>query len=236
MSKRSSSRRSFLLAGMAGIGGAGAFQWLRTRPDDDGVPWPLRRVLEINEQVWRERFSERLAPAFSVDRARMPRENGREGLRQEFDADSWRLMVLDAAGETAAIEFTLDDIKSFPRVEMVTELCCIEGWSQVVQWAGARFSSLAERSGFHSRYVHLETPDRQYYVGLDIASAVHPQTLLCYEMCGRPLAPEHGAPLRLVTPIKYGIKNIKRIGTIRFTNTRPADYWAERGYDWYAGL
>jgi len=48
--------------------------------------------------------------------------------------------------------------------------------------------------------------------------------------------PEHGAPLRLATPVKYGIKNIKRIGTIRFTNTRPADYWAERGYDWYAGL
>ena len=50
-----------------------------------------------------------------------------------------------------------------------------------------------------------------------------------------PLTPEHGAPLRLAIPLKYGIKNIKRIGTIRFTDARPADYWAERGYDWYAG-
>lgn len=85
------------------------------------------------------------------------------------------------------------------------------------------------------RYVSLETPDDGYYVGLDMPSALHPQTLLCYEMNGQPLSPAHGAPLRLVIPVKYGIKNIKRIGTIRFTDQRPADYWAERGYDWYAG-
>jgi DMSO/TMAO reductase YedYZ molybdopterin-dependent catalytic subunit len=83
--------------------------------------------------------------------------------------------------------------------------------------------------------VSLETPGRGYYVGLDIESALHPQTLLAYEMNGAPLQPMHGAPLRLAIPVKYGIKNIKRIGTIRYTNVRPADFWAERGYDWYAG-
>ena len=61
------------------------------------------------------------------------------------------------------------------------------------------------------------------------------RTLLCYEMNNQPLALEHGAPLRLVTPLKYGIKHIKRIGKITFTDQRPADFWAERGYDWYAG-
>lgn len=85
-------------------------------------------------------------------------------------------------------------------------------------------------------YVGVETPDGAYYVGLDSASALHPQTLLCYEMNGRPLGAEHGAPLRLIIPVKYGIKNIKRVGTIRFTDNRPRDYWAEQGYDWYAGL
>ena len=78
------------------------------------------------------------------------------------------------------------------------------------------------------RYVKLSTPGGGYYVGLDIQSALHPQTLLCYEMDGAPLTLGHGAPLRLVIPVKYGIKNIKRIGTIRFTDERPADYWAER--------
>ena len=84
-------------------------------------------------------------------------------------------------------------------------------------------------------YVSMETPDGAYYVGLDMASALHPQTLLCYEMNGKPLTADHGAPLRLAIPVKYGIKNIKNIGKIKFTDERPKDYWAELGYDWYAG-
>jgi len=81
----------------------------------------------------------------------------------------------------------------------------------------------------------MATPDGGYYVGLDSPSAFHPQTLLCYEMNGRRLSPNHGAPLRLVIPLKYGIKNIKKIGTIRFTDRRPDDYWAKLGYDYFAG-
>ncbi len=146
---------------------------------------------------------------------------------------------------------TLDDIKRLPRYEMTTELKCIEGWSTVVNWAGARLSDFMEqyqpatrdrsapdvrnRPDALVRYVSLETPDAGYYVGLDMPSALHPQTLLCYEMNGQPLAAEHGAPLRLVTPLKYGIKHLKRIGKISFTDTRPADFWAEQGYDWYSG-
>jgi DMSO/TMAO reductase YedYZ molybdopterin-dependent catalytic subunit len=134
---------------------------------------------------------------------------------------------------------------------MTTELKCIEGWSVVVNWAGCRLIDFAAafspetRNGTASdvrnrprdlvRYVGLETPDGGYYVGMDMASALHPQTLLCYEMNGEPLSIEHGAPLRLVTTVKYGIKSIKRIGRITFTDDRPRDFWAERGYDWYAG-
>ncbi len=131
---------------------------------------------------------------------------------------------------------TLDDIKSLPRVEMTTELKCIEGWSIIVNWTGARFSDFAAKfNAPEVRYVSLVTPDRGYYVGWDMPSILHPQTLLAYEMNGEPLKMEHGAPLRLVTTTKYGIKQIKRIGRIEFTNERPADYWAERGYDWYSG-
>jgi DMSO/TMAO reductase YedYZ molybdopterin-dependent catalytic subunit len=83
--------------------------------------------------------------------------------------------------------------------------------------------------------VAMETPGRGYYVGLDIDSAMHPQTLLAWAINGQPLNWHHGAPLRLAIPVKYGIKSIKRIGLIRYTNERPDDFWAERGYDWYAG-
>jgi DMSO/TMAO reductase YedYZ molybdopterin-dependent catalytic subunit len=66
---------------------------------------------------------------------------------------------------------------------------------------------------------------------------MHPQTLLAYEINGAPLTVEHGAPLRLASATKYGIKQIKRIGRIEFTAERPRDFWAdEYGYDWYAGF
>ncbi len=147
--------------------------------------------------------------------------------------------------------FSLDDIKSLPSVEMTTELKCIEGWSQIVKWKGVRFSDFAAQffpilrqngtpnppniSENITKYVSLVTPDRAYFVGWDMQSILHPQTLLAYEMNGSPLLPEHGAPLRLVTTTKYGIKQLKRIGRIEFTNERPRDYWAEENYDWYSG-
>ncbi len=84
-------------------------------------------------------------------------------------------------------------------------------------------------------YVGMATPDKEYYVGLDMPSALHPQTILCYEMNGKLLPLNQGYPLRLIIPVKYGIKHIKRLGTITFNNQRPRDYWAERGYDYYSG-
>jgi len=162
----------------------------------------------------------------------------------------------DQSGESAspdaeaAVMVSLAAIRKMPRTEIVTELKCIEGWSTIVHWAGVKLSDFmkefppATKSGrpFDSahlddlpEYVSMETPDGAYFVGLDMASALHPQTLLCYEMNGKPLEAAHGAPLRLAIPVKYGIKNIKNIGKIKFTDDRPKDYWAELGYDWYAG-
>ena len=97
-------------------------------------------------------------------------------------------------------------------------------------------NELGRINNTRAQYVAMETPDGEYYVGIEMASALHPQTLLCYEMNGKPLEEKHGAPLRLVTPVKYGIKNIKRIGSIAYVDAQPKDYWANEGYDYYAGL
>jgi DMSO/TMAO reductase YedYZ molybdopterin-dependent catalytic subunit len=174
-----------------------------------------------------------------------------EGLGGDFIAAEWRLRVGGLANQSEDLILTLDDVKALPRVEMTTELKCIEGWSIVCNWTGARFSDFIAkyqpktRNGNAPdiqnqpenlmRYVSLVTPDEGYYVGFDMPSILHPQTLLAYEMNGAPLTPEHGAPLRLATATKYGIKQIKRIGRIDFTDERPKDFWAERGYDWYSG-
>ena len=230
------SRRSFLgLAGGA-LAALGGWRWLRTRRPIGAVPYPLRHVLEFNEHLAEGYFSEnRRAAEFPRAFAHEPRVNGMQGLSENFDSGAWRLHARSPSVDRA---FTLGEIQALPRVEMTTDLKCIEGWSVVVTWAGARLRDLARAYGLDARtkYVSLETPDGAYYVGLDTASAMHPQTLLCYEMNGVPLTAAHGAPVRLVTTVKYGIKSIKRIGTIVFTDVRPRDYWAERGYDWYAGL
>jgi len=250
------SRRGFLVGGAAVLGTFAGWEWLRSRPEEDGIPWPLRRSLQFDEKVARAYFSDaRTVPTFQGTGAELPRTNGDVGLG-EFDAASWRLRVEGLAGHTAkkggaAFEVTLEDIKRLPRVEYTTYLKCIEGWSDMGHWAGARLLDFAAKYGPATKsgqppdvfnrpgdlpdYVSLSTPDDEYYVGLDTASALHPQTLLAYEMGGKPLTVEHGAPLRLCIPVKYGVKNLKRVGTISFTNERPPDYWAERGYDWYAG-
>ena len=241
---RQKSRRSFLGWGASLVAGFGAFGWLTSRREIDGLPWPFRKTLETNEQLVRDYFStERLSPNFAPDRVSADRVNGDVGLDEDVDVAAWKLQVEGLASEDRPLILGLKAIQQLPRMEMIAEFKCIEGWSVVVRWAGARFADFMKaypprtQSGNpfsldHPEdlppYVSMETPDREYYVGLDMESMLHPQTLLCYERNGAPLSQEHGAPLRLVIPVKYGVKNIKRIGTIRYSTLRPADYWAER--------
>jgi DMSO/TMAO reductase YedYZ molybdopterin-dependent catalytic subunit len=249
---RQISRKSFMWAGLAVLGGYSTIRYLATRTPDNGTPWIFRRGLEFNEGVWKDLYSQRPVPTFPKSAVTPLRVNGDYGLSEDFVPADWNLSVEGIYGAEEALTVSLAELKRMPKTEMTTELCCIEGWSSIVSWAGVRFSDFMRVHGPMTlsgdepdvlkkpqdlvKYVYLETPDAGYYVGLDMPSALHPQTLLCYEMNGEPLPVEHGGPLRLVIPVKYGIKNIKRIGLIRFTNSRPADYWAEEGYDWYAGL
>ncbi|MDR3710591.1 MAG: molybdopterin-dependent oxidoreductase [Capsulimonadaceae bacterium] len=242
---RAMSRRGFVMAGIAAAATLAGFEGLMRAREEDGLAWPLRRILQGNERVVRGVLgARRSAPLLTLDRVTLPaRVNGDLGLGDDFDSASWTLTVSPALSpDDDADEFTLDQIMSLPKHEMITELHCIEGWTIVQRWAGARFSDFVARYTRYKdprslpAYVGMSTPDGGYYVGLDIEAAMHPQTLLCYEMNGEPLTLEHGAPLRLVIPVKYGVKNIKRIGEVTFSNARPDDYWAQQGYDWYAGL
>jgi DMSO/TMAO reductase YedYZ molybdopterin-dependent catalytic subunit len=149
-----------------------------------------------------------------------------------------KLQVVKNPGDTLFI--TLAEIKALPKTEIIFDFKCIEGWSQVTHWGGVKFSDFVKKYNLSSQsameYVGLNTPDKKYYVGIDTRSILHPQTILCYEMNGKPLPLNQGYPLRLIIPVKYGIKHLKRIGTIFFSNTKPKDYWYEKGYDYYSGL
>ena len=232
-------RRDFLVAGVAAAGAIGGYEWLTNARREDDVPWPQRRVLEFNRKLAQSYLSDsHLMPTYPLSRVEYLKPNGDVGVDTPLDPASWHLQV--ATDQGPALKLSLDDVKSLPKTEMITRFCCIEGWSVISQWGGVRFADFTNKylpPGVKlPRYVYMATSGEDYYVGLDMKSAMHPQTLLAYEQNGKPLEAVHGAPLRLAIPVKYGIKNIKRIGLIQYTNTKPGDYWAEEGYDWFAGL
>lgn len=215
--------------------------WLYHQPEQaDGLQPTLRKGLEANERIFSLFYSKsrEAKPFKKTEAARQVRVNGDAGMDGNLDTATWRLRVARAPGDTLVL--TLNDIKALPKTEVVFDFKCVEGWSQVTWWGGVRFSDFLKKYNLVQQtamnYVGMITPDGAYYVGNDMASMLQPQTILCFEMNGRPLPQEQGYPLRLIIPVKYGIKHIKRIGTMYFSNSKPPDYWAERGYDYYSGL
>jgi hypothetical protein len=227
----------FLLIAAAVFG----WKWLNRQPEDNGIPTPLRAVLNTNESLFTQvifdesNLSKTYPAAVAEPKVRV---NGDYGMGDNFDAAKWKLQVVRSTGDTLLL--TLDEIKALPKTDIIFDFKCIEGWSQVTHWAGVRFTDFVKHFNLSDeaamQYAGLITPDREYYVGIDRKSMLHPQTILCYEMNGKPLPMNQGYPLRLIIPVKYGIKHLKRVGTISFSNQRPPDYWYEHGYDYYAGL
>ncbi|MCJ8210893.1 molybdopterin-dependent oxidoreductase [Mucilaginibacter sp. RS28] len=245
--KQKVNRRTFLSFLTLGAGGIAAyFGWnrlyhepLESEGATAGARKTLRGVLNANEQVFDKAVpGNHLAKTYPASAVvKTPKVNGDVGLDAKAIED-WKLQLVKAHGTTTAI--TIAEIKALPKTDLTFDFKCVEGWEQVQRWAGVKFADFAKHFNLQNelmnKHVGLKTPDGKYYVGVDTASMLHPQTILAYEMNGQPITPDHGAPLRLIIPVKYGIKNLKQIGTIFFSNERPADYWAERGYDYFAGL
>lgn len=242
-------RRTFISFGLFGLYAAGAYsawRWLYKSPDEAagitaGAHRPLRRALNKTEIFFRRlTFNENhLVKTYPKElAAKNVRHNSDIGSEGVLPPEKWKLQVTKKNGQV--MQISLDQLKEIPKTEIIFDFKCVEGWDQISHWGGVKFTDFIKHFSLDEEakmeYVGLETPDKQYYVGIDMPSAIHPQTILAYEMNDKPLQGRHGQPLRLIIPVKYGIKNLKRIGIMNFSNTRPRDYWAEQGYDYYSGL
>jgi DMSO/TMAO reductase YedYZ molybdopterin-dependent catalytic subunit len=150
--------------------------------------------------------------------------------------DNWMLVVGGLVARPSV--FSLDQLMRMPRTGMRVRHHCVEGWSAVAEWHGVAIRELAKMVGASrdAQYVEFRSFDKGYYSTWDIESSLHPQTILAYGMNGKTLSPDHGAPLRLYSPVKLGYKAVKYLTEVNFLANRTGGYWEDLGYDWYGGV
>lgn len=200
----------------------------------------LAAISRINDWVGEHvlQSSSRLARVYpaAARSATMPAYHISESVPEVPAGMPWRLEV---GGEVRApASFTVEMLQQLPRISYTVKHHCVEGWTAVSGWAGTPFAALAAQvqPTDRARYVRFDSFDKDYYNGWDMASAMHPQTILAYAFNDRPLMPDHGAPLRLYSPIKLGYKLTKYLTRVTFTATRPGGYWEDQGYPWFGGV
>ena len=153
-----------------------------------------------------------------------------------IDLERWNLSVTGAVHNPG--NYTLAQIQALPKITQNTRHVCVEGWDVIGRFGGARLSDFLKLIGADpsARFVSVQCAD-DYYESLDMATAMHPQTLLCYEMYDQPLTRKHGAPLRLNIPTQIGYKQAKYLTTLKVSHVlERVGYWEDQGYSAFYGL
>ena len=198
----------------------------------------LRVVSRWNDRVQAALFDPHtLAPTFPASAiTRPPRFNAfyDEAHVHVVDGASWQLELFGNIAEKRP--WRLADLRAAPQESQITRLICVEGWRVIGQWGGVPLGWFLRRIGADTkaRYVSFRCADG-YYESIDMASALHPQTLLALDFLGQPLTPPFGFPLRLRIPTKLGFKNPKSLVALGVTNVFPGGYWVAQGYNWFSG-
>ena len=232
--KRTLSRRRLLqLSGLSGLGfllgGCG------TNLFSDNV-WQISEPL--NERLEALLLSQKPVPEFPVSAIEADKLLiNTFDFTPQIDPAQFRLRI---DGEVSnPMQLSMADIQKLPLTSMVIRHICVEGWAAIVEWGGVRLRDLVAlvQPKSNVRYVYFKSADG-YYESWDLASAVHPQTLMAYQKNGQPLSVDNGAPMRLASPIKLGYKQSKWVTQITFvSNLSPTKgYWEDQGYEWFAGL
>ncbi|SDJ79805.1 molybdopterin-dependent oxidoreductase [Variovorax sp. OV700] len=230
--------RRLLLRSSLSIGALSMLSGCNLQDDDqaDKVLWALSRW---NDRVQARLFSgSRLAPTYAASQVTKPFPFN--AFYPEFDApqvdlSSWRLEVSGLVADKTA--WTAERLRTLPQAQQITRHICIEGWSAIGDWRGVPLKTFLQRIGADTtaRFVGFRCADR-YHSSLDMASALHPQTLLALDFGNEALPTANGFPLRLSVPTKLGFKSAKHVAAIFVSNTNPGGYWEDQGYNWFSGI
>ena len=206
----------------------------------------VHRLLSWRNKLAQE-FSEKdISPTFRANGNPPPNtiEYGEDAAMQ---FTGWRLEVSGLVQKPTV--FSLAELKSMPARTQITRHDCVEGWSAIGKWKGVQLEELIDRvrPRFEAKYLVFHCMDtdgdgKHYYESIDMIDALHPQTILAYELNDQPLPVDNGAPLRLRVENQLGYKHAKYISAIEFVagleniGAGKGSYWADRGYEWYAGI
>ena len=207
--------------------------------NDGSIEAALRAISSLNDRVQALLFDpDKLAPEYPASQVlKPPRFNAYYDIEKmhPVDGDRWRLELAGLIGDKRS--WTRADFAAMPQREMIIRHVCVEGWDYIGQWSGVPMRAFLERIGadLRAKYVAFKCYD-DYPSSIDMATALHPQTLLATGYGGETLADPFGYPLRLRTSTKLGFKNPKWITAIEVTNTYPGGYWEDQGFNWFSGI
>ena len=212
-----------------------------------GKEWLLNKALRIDDDVAEALYSQnRMVPTYTKSQI-TPIKNNYNGMTPDAGYISGWTLKLDGLASSVNVSLDIRTLMNrFSVHDQITRFVCVEGWSAIAWWAGLRFDDLlrAYPPKSQAKWASVESsvnldasgnPD-PYFVSIDLATARHPQTLLATHHNGQALTVEHGAPLRLLVPVKLGLKNVKAITRITYSAAEPRDYWTPYGYSSYDGI
>jgi DMSO/TMAO reductase YedYZ molybdopterin-dependent catalytic subunit len=206
--------------------------------DSASVETALNSISRFNDRVQGWIFDpQQLAPTYPESMMTRPFP-----FNAYYDEDEVRIVEeasyrLEVTGLVAdKRHWTLPELRAMEQRAQVTRHICVEGWSAIGKWGGVQFADLLQRVGADTtaKYIGFKCAD-DYYTSIDMATALHPQTLLALTYDGQTLPPKYGFPMKLRMPTKLGYKNPKHIQAIFVTNTNPGGYWEDKGYNWFGG-
>ena len=199
----------------------------------------LKAVSSFNDGVQSLLFRpNHLAPTFSeAEVVKPPRFNAYYEVQdvKPVDGASWKLELAGRIDDKRP--WTAQQIYALPEQEWIVRHICVEGWDYIGQWSGVNLREFLTRIGadLKAKYVMFRSADG-YSSSIDMASALHPQTILATKYAREPITDPFGFPLRLRTAVKLGFKNPKWITSMEVTDTYPGGYWEDRGFNWFSGL